>query len=54
LSPLGVLQRGYSITRGIESGVIIRQAVDVKIGQDIDIRLAKGNLNAKIEKIFTE
>jgi exodeoxyribonuclease VII large subunit len=54
LSPLAVLQRGYSITRSRHSGGIIRQAADVRVGEDINIRLAKGNLNAKIEQVFQE
>ncbi len=54
LSPLGVLQRGYSITRSMESGMIIRQAADLSIGEDVNIQLARGNFNAKIEKISQE
>ena len=54
LNPLGVLQRGYSITRSMESGMIIRQAVDLSIGEDVNIQLARGNFNAKIEKISQE
>ena len=52
LNPLGVLQRGYSITRSIASGMIVRQADDLSIGEDVNIQLARGNFNAKIEKIF--
>lgn len=51
LSPLGVLERGYSITRSIKSGIIIRQAADLSVGEDVNIRLARGHFNAKIEKI---
>ena len=54
LSPLGVLQRGYSITRGIESGAIVRQAEGLSEGDDVNVLLARGNFNAKIQKIFTE
>src|SRR5208283_763793 len=54
LNPLGVLQRGYSITRSMESGMIIRQAADLSIGEDVNIQLARGNFNAKIEKIYQE
>jgi exodeoxyribonuclease VII large subunit len=52
LSPLGVLQRGYSITRSVTSGMIVRQDADVSVGEDVNIQLARGNFNAKIEKIF--
>jgi exodeoxyribonuclease VII large subunit len=51
LSPLGVLQRGYSITRSVASDMIVRQAADISIGEDVNIQLARGNFNAKIEKI---
>ena len=51
LSPLGVLQRGYSITRTAAGGIIVRQADTLKIGEDVNVQLAKGNFNAKIEKI---
>ena len=52
LSPLGVLQRGYSITRSMDSGMIVRQANALNVGEDVNIQLARGNFNAKIEKIF--
>lgn len=52
LSPLAVLQRGYSITSHIDSGTIIRQTDGLKMGDDVNVRLAKGNFNAKIERIF--
>jgi exodeoxyribonuclease VII large subunit len=52
LSPLGVLQRGYSITRSMGSGMIVRQSAALSIGGDVNIQLARGNFNAKIEKIF--
>jgi len=52
LSPLAVLQRGYSITSHIADGAIIRQTDGLKTGDDVNVRLARGNFNAKIEKIF--
>lgn len=54
LSPLAVLQRGYSITRSTASGMIVRQADALSIGADVNVQLAKGNFNAKIEKISQE
>jgi exodeoxyribonuclease VII large subunit len=51
LSPLGVLQRGYSITRSMASGIVVRQAAGLNIGEDVNVQLARGNFNAKIEKI---
>jgi len=52
MSPLAVLQRGYSITRRLDSGSIVKQADDLNVGDDVNVLLAKGNFNAKIEKIF--
>lgn len=54
LSPLSVLQRGYSITRRMADGMIVRQMADIRIGEDVNIQLARGHFNAKIEKISQE
>lgn len=47
LSPLGVLTRGYSITRN-EDGRIIRRAADVAAGDKLNIRVENGTLNAEV------
>ena len=54
LSPLNVLQRGYSITRSVDSGAIVRQTDGLNVGEDVNVRLSKGNFNAKIQKISQE
>jgi len=54
LSPLAVLGRGYSITRRLSDGLILRRPGDAAPGQEVDIRLAAGNLHAKIIKVFKE
>jgi len=54
LSPLAVLGRGYSITRRRPDGLILRRAGDAALGQEVDIRLAAGNLHAIIINIFKE
>jgi exodeoxyribonuclease VII large subunit len=54
LSPLSVLGRGYSITRRRPDGLILRRAGDAALGQEVDIRLAAGNLHAKVINIFKE
>ncbi len=51
LSPLAVLQRGYSITTHIDSGKVVRQTDGLTIGEAVNVRLARGHFNAKIEKI---
>jgi exodeoxyribonuclease VII large subunit len=54
LSPLAVLQRGYSITRKLPGGEIVRHARALSTNEKVNIQLAKGNLDAKIEKIYGE
>lgn len=54
LSPLVVLQRGYSITRSVTDGEIIRQADALNVGDDINVQLAKGDFYATVKKISQE
>ncbi len=54
LSPSAVLGRGYSITRRMPDGLILRRTDEVAVGQGIDIRLAAGRLHAQIIEIFKE
>jgi len=50
LSPLGVLQRGYAIAQDA-SGRLVRDAGTVKPGDAITVRLEKGKLGTRIERI---
>jgi exodeoxyribonuclease VII large subunit len=50
LSPLGVLQRGYAIAQDAD-GKLVRDAAAVKIGDAVSVRLAKGRLGTRIERI---
>jgi exodeoxyribonuclease VII large subunit len=50
LNPLAVLERGYSIARRLPDGQIIRRATDTAIGQEIEILIAEGKLEAKITR----
>ena len=47
-SPRTILDRGYSITRDAQ-GHIVRGAAKVAIGDDLSIRLARGELNATVK-----
>jgi exodeoxyribonuclease VII large subunit len=47
LSPLSVLNRGYSIAKN-EKGEILRDSSKLKIDEKVKIRLAKGKIEAKI------
>jgi exodeoxyribonuclease VII large subunit len=48
-SPLTILNRGYSITRDAENR-IVRHAAQVEVGDELSIRLAHGELGAKVRK----
>lgn len=56
LSPLKVLQRGYSVASDMESGVLIRSVSEVSIGDEINIRVVDGNIDCAVlsikEKIY--
>jgi exodeoxyribonuclease VII large subunit len=47
LSPLAVLERGYAICLTPE-GTVIRSADQVEIGSDVDVRVHKGSLSARV------
>lgn len=48
MSPLGVLSRGYSITKSLPSGKILRKASDAKNGGVIETRLKDGILRSLV------
>jgi len=48
-SPLTILSRGYSITRDA-AGRIVRAAAQVALGDDLSIRLARGELGATVRE----
>jgi len=49
LSPMGVLSRGYSITRQVPSGGIVRDAGAASPGDRVDVLLARGRLLCRVE-----
>ena len=48
LNPLSVLDRGYSLTTKIPEGWIIREAALIHEGDEIDIRLRQGRIQARV------
>ena len=48
LSPLAVLERGYSITFNRETGAVVRAPADVGPGAPLRIKLAGGELEAEV------
>jgi len=50
LNPLGILSRGYSITRKYPGGTILKDAADAKPGDIISTTLHKGAVWSRVEK----
>jgi exodeoxyribonuclease VII large subunit len=50
LSPYATLERGYSIVRGPD-GSVLREARAVKRGEEISVRLQRGELGARVETV---
>jgi exodeoxyribonuclease VII large subunit len=48
LSPLSVLARGYSITVRPEMGTVISDAVQVQTGDEVLVRLHRGELSCQV------
>jgi exodeoxyribonuclease VII large subunit len=51
LSPLAVLERGYSITRILPSKKILRQASDLERDDRVNVRVSQGSFTARVEEI---
>lgn len=51
VSPLATLGRGYAITRRETDGVIVRSADEVRPGDSVNTRLAKGDITATVTAI---
>ncbi len=49
LSPEQVLARGYSITTDTASGRVIRDSAEVRPGQQLKTRVAKGEIQSRVE-----
>ena len=50
LSPLSILQRGYSITRKLPTLQILRDTTHVSEGEKVEVRLFRGTLVCGVEK----
>ena len=48
ISPLATLQRGYAIVTDTKSGNIVRDAATVNTGDEVDTRLARGSIKARV------
>ncbi|MFQ5743124.1 MAG: exodeoxyribonuclease VII large subunit [Acidobacteriota bacterium] len=54
LSPLAVLARGYSICARRRDGLIVRRSSDVQTGEGVRVRLARGQIDCKVERVTEE
>lgn len=52
LSPLAILQRGFSIVQTVSNRRVVRRASDVGIGESVQIRLAEGQLVCQVDKVM--
>lgn len=50
LSPLAVLARGYSITKSLPEGEVIRDKDQVAVGKMVGVRLQRGELVCRVEE----
>jgi exodeoxyribonuclease VII large subunit len=54
LSPLGVLSRGYSVTRRAKDGKLVRDAAKLAIGEQIVTRFERGETVSRVDEIREE
>ena len=52
LSPLRVLERGYSITRLLPSHQVVKDSTMVSRGDRVNVVLGKGAIDCKVEKVY--
>ncbi len=50
LNPLGILSRGYSITKKLPAGAILKDASDAKPGDMLSTKLHKGEVVSRVEE----
>jgi exodeoxyribonuclease VII large subunit len=48
VSPLATLERGFAVVRRVADGRLLRDAADAPAGTDIEARLARGTLRARV------
>jgi exodeoxyribonuclease VII large subunit len=50
LSPLQVLERGYSVTRTLPDFTVVRDVHQVNIGQHVEVTVSKGGMVCRVER----
>ncbi|RMG33823.1 MAG: exodeoxyribonuclease VII large subunit [Gammaproteobacteria bacterium] len=54
VSPLATLERGYSIVLRADDGSLVTDAAQVAKGDDLDVRMARGRLAARVTGVDSE
>jgi exodeoxyribonuclease VII large subunit len=54
LSPLAVLERGYSIARRVDDGTVVRDAAALVVGDRLRVTFARGSARARVEDSSVE
>ena len=54
LSPLAVLDRGYSLTKRVSDGELIRDAATVAVGDQLSTLLARGSIVSEVRSVETD
>lgn len=53
LSPLSILGRGYSITRKLPDGIVLRDVSEVREGDRVRVSLSEGEMECGVEEILS-
>ena len=54
LSPLAVLQRGYSIVKKLPEGLIVKESASLAVGSTVDVKVSSGSFQAKVTDVKEE
>ena len=50
LSPLAILDRGYSVTRTLPDYAVVRDVQQVSVGQQVEVTLSRGGMLCRVER----
>ena len=54
LNPEGILNRGYSITRTIPDGSVVRNSNQVELEQNLEVLLSKGSIRCRVKRKYED
>jgi exodeoxyribonuclease VII large subunit len=50
LSPLAILDRGYSVTRALPDYALVKDVQQVSVGQQVEVTLSRGGMLCRVER----